>query len=120
MSAVQLILPAVHALFDLPFMDSQVVEDARADAMKRALEAVDRARKNLAGSNLAVSDSVSVLFENPRDIILQEAASWGADLIALGSHGRHGPDRFLLGSVSEAVAMHAACSVEIVRGNPAG
>ncbi len=114
-SALQLLLPAAHALFDLPFVESQVVEDARGDAMKRALEATARAVNILSGTGLAVTDSVSVLFESPRDIILQEAASWGADLIVLGSHGRHGADRFLLGSVSEAVAMHAACSVEVVR-----
>jgi nucleotide-binding universal stress UspA family protein len=48
--------------------------------------------------------------------IMDEAKSWDADLIVLGSHGRGGWDRFLLGSVSQAVAMNAPCSVEIVRG----
>jgi nucleotide-binding universal stress UspA family protein len=33
----------------------------------------------------------------------------------MGSHGRRGINRFLLGSVSEAVAAHAHCSVEIIR-----
>jgi nucleotide-binding universal stress UspA family protein len=41
---------------------------------------------------------------------------WGADLIVVGSHGRRGVDRYLMGSVSEAVALHAHCSVEVVRG----
>ena len=40
---------------------------------------------------------------------------WGPDLIIIGSHGRKGLDRFLLGSVSDAVARHAHCSVWIVR-----
>lgn len=48
-------------------------------------------------------------------MILDEATHWGADLIVVGSHGRRGVDRFLLGSVSEAVALHAACSVEVIR-----
>jgi nucleotide-binding universal stress UspA family protein len=33
----------------------------------------------------------------------------------MGSHGRRGFDRLVLGSVSETVAMHAHCSVEVVR-----
>jgi len=47
--------------------------------------------------------------------ILETAREWHADLIVLGSHGRKGLEHFLLGSVSEAVARHADCSVEIVR-----
>src|SRR5262245_46814941 len=47
--------------------------------------------------------------------ILDEAEVWGTDLIVLGSHGYHGLKRFLLGSVSSAVASHANCSVEIMR-----
>ena len=52
---------------------------------------------------------------DPRSRIIDCAAEWSADLIVLGSHGRTGLDRFLLGSISEAVARHAPCSVEIVR-----
>jgi nucleotide-binding universal stress UspA family protein len=50
-----------------------------------------------------------------REGILDCAAEWGADLIVVGSHGQSGIQRFLLGSVSEFVARHAKCSVEIVR-----
>jgi nucleotide-binding universal stress UspA family protein len=54
----------------------------------------------------------------PQHTILDCAQTWHADLIVLGSHGRKGLDRFVLGSVSEAVARHAPCSVEIVRSAP--
>jgi nucleotide-binding universal stress UspA family protein len=47
--------------------------------------------------------------------IIDAAAEWRADLIVLGSHGRSGVRRFLLGSVAENVARHAHCSVQIVR-----
>jgi nucleotide-binding universal stress UspA family protein len=50
-----------------------------------------------------------------RGEILDAAAEFGADLIVLGSHGRKGVQRFLLGSVAENVARHAPCSVQIVR-----
>jgi nucleotide-binding universal stress UspA family protein len=52
---------------------------------------------------------------DPRTAILDEAESWKPDLIVMGSHGRTGVRRWLMGSVSEAVARHAACSVQIVR-----
>lgn len=50
-----------------------------------------------------------------REKILEAADAWDADLILLGSHGRRGIRRFLLGSVAESVARHARCSVQIVR-----
>lgn len=56
-----------------------------------------------------------VLSGNPKEVILEEAKKWDADLIVVGSHGRRGIKRFLLGSVSEAVAMNAHCSVVVVR-----
>ncbi len=49
------------------------------------------------------------------DVIISTAKEWKADLIVLGSHGYKGLQRFLLGSVSQAVASHASCSVQIVR-----
>ncbi|MBZ5698739.1 MAG: universal stress protein [Acidobacteriia bacterium] len=52
---------------------------------------------------------------DPKSKIIDLASKWNADLIVLGSHGRRGLDRFLMGSVAEAVARHAKCSVEIVR-----
>jgi nucleotide-binding universal stress UspA family protein len=49
------------------------------------------------------------------EVIINTAKEWGAELIVLGSHGHSGFRRFLLGSVSQAIASHAPCSVEIVR-----
>jgi len=43
------------------------------------------------------------------------ARDWSADLVAIGSHGRNGLDRVLLGSVAEGVARYARCPVLIVR-----
>jgi nucleotide-binding universal stress UspA family protein len=47
--------------------------------------------------------------------ILTAAKEWPADLIVMGSHGRHGIPRVLLGSVAEAVMRHAPCPVLVVR-----
>jgi nucleotide-binding universal stress UspA family protein len=60
-----------------------------------------------------------VLEGDPRHVIVDEARAWPADLIVLGSHGRTGLTRLLLGSVSDSVSRHASCSVQIVREPPA-
>ena len=52
---------------------------------------------------------------SPKRVILDEAESFKADLIVVGSHGYPTWERLLLGSVSQAVVSHAKCSVEVVR-----
>lgn len=116
LSAVELILPATRALLEPPFVDSAFIESARVEAMQRSQDAIARAMEILAGTGGDLSESISVLLDTPRAIIIEEANRWGADLIVLGSHGHSGVERFLLGSVSEGVALHAVCSVEIIRG----
>ncbi len=54
--------------------------------------------------------------EDPKDVILDEAAEWGADCIFLGSRGLGLGERLFLGSVSSAIAARAHCSVEIIKG----
>jgi nucleotide-binding universal stress UspA family protein len=49
------------------------------------------------------------------DVILQEAASWTADLIVIGTHGRRGLAHALLGSVAEKVIRAANVPVLVVR-----
>ena len=52
---------------------------------------------------------------NPAIEIVNTAKAWPADLIVIGSHGRSGLDRVLLGSVAEAVVRQAPCPVLVVR-----
>ena len=72
-----------------------------------------RAAQELRDAGFQVATTLEV--GDAKAVILDTAAEWPADLIVLGSHGRKGLQRFLMGSVSEAVARHAPCSVEIVR-----
>jgi nucleotide-binding universal stress UspA family protein len=83
------------------------VARAAAEAMVRAAEL------RLQAARFATSGLIRD--GDPRHEILNYAAEWNADWIVLGSHGRRGFDRFFMGSVSEAVARHAHCSVQIVR-----
>jgi nucleotide-binding universal stress UspA family protein len=52
---------------------------------------------------------------DPADVICRTAERLGADVIVVGSHGRTGLGRLLLGSVSEHVVRHAPCPVLVVR-----
>ena len=65
--------------------------------------------------NPALTITTVVIEGSPKSVILKEAETFGADLIVVGSHGSGAVERFLLGSVSHAVSLHAKCSVEIVR-----
>jgi len=86
---------------------------ARLRQRERGKEMGAQAARKLRSAGFKVTSSVKE--GDARSVILKHAESWRADLIMVGSHGRTGLDRFLMGSVSEAVARHARCSVEIVR-----
>jgi nucleotide-binding universal stress UspA family protein len=83
------------------------------DQKKPAHELVERIANELRSAGFKVHAAAEV--GDIRERIIDSAAEWGADLIVVGSHGRSGIQRFLLGSVAEFVARHANCSVEIVR-----
>lgn len=51
----------------------------------------------------------------PATEIVKAAKEWPADAIVIGSHGRGGVTRLLLGSVAEGVMRHAPCPVLVVR-----
>jgi nucleotide-binding universal stress UspA family protein len=102
-------------LLQLPYFSPSAMEKVRGEAMKRAEEAQMAAERVLSDAGLNESGTVAVPADTAKAIILRDAEEWGADLIVCGSHGRRGVNRFLLGSVSEAVATHAKCSVEIIR-----
>ena len=97
------------------------------DQMEKDTGEVARATVEKAAAKLRAGDESSkfrvttkVLSGSPKVVILEEAEAFGADLIIVGSHGHGAVERFLLGSVSQAVALHARCSVEIVRGPKSG
>jgi nucleotide-binding universal stress UspA family protein len=53
--------------------------------------------------------------EDPKYLLIDEAEAWGADSIFVGARGMGTLERFILGSVSSAIAVRAHCSVEVVR-----
>jgi nucleotide-binding universal stress UspA family protein len=61
----------------------------------------------------ALKTEAVVKEEDPKRLLIAEAESWGADCIFVGARGMGRIERFLLGSVSSAVAARAHCSVEV-------
>jgi nucleotide-binding universal stress UspA family protein len=82
-------------------------------SLKHGHELVQRAEHLL--SKAGYKTQTAVEEGDPKSKIIDQAKKWKADLIVMGSHGRKGVNRFLVGSVAETVSRHASCSVEIVR-----
>jgi len=101
--------PMVYETEAVATVIAQQVADDLANA-RRELEA-------LAGSLGGDQLQVSVVAEEgyPVTVIEQEARRIGADLIALGTHGRSGISHLLMGSIAERVVHHAPCPVLTVR-----
>jgi nucleotide-binding universal stress UspA family protein len=87
----------------------QVAQEQAAAVIEKAISAIREAHPEW------TAITSEILRGNPKQVIVDEAEKWKADLIVVGSHGYKGFTRFWLGSVSQAVASHAHCSVEIVR-----
>jgi nucleotide-binding universal stress UspA family protein len=86
----------------------------------RILDTLSKDAKNaLAGLKERASGVAPVKtlikFGSPAAEILDAAAKMKASLIVTGSHGRHGAQRFLLGSVSSKIVDNAPCSVLVVK-----
>lgn len=114
LSAVKVAIPYIPD----PFF---ILETANLELREREFNhlttAVERAaaqlRESESGNGLKIE--TEILDGSPKEVIVDEAEAWGADLIVIGSHGYGNVKRFLLGSVSQAVAAHAPCSVQIIR-----
>jgi len=100
---------------EYPYYAPEQMADLTRNSRNHASESAQRGEALLAKAGLETSREVTEPKDTPAHAILGAAENWGADLIVMGSHGRRGFDRLILGSVSETVALHAPCSVEVVR-----
>lgn len=85
------------------------VDQERSIRENRVGEIVERA------SQQAVPVEYLIWTGDPGDAIVEAAVSERADMIVVGSHGRSGLGRALLGSVSDFVVRHAPCPVMVVK-----
>jgi nucleotide-binding universal stress UspA family protein len=84
--------------------------DSRDSLTTKAQVIVQRAKAAGADAAFLVWDG------DAGEAIVAAADSENADVIVVGSHGRSGVSRFLIGSVSDYVVRHAHCPVMVVRG----
>lgn len=93
--------------------------DYRRSARAAARDVVRSAESHVRDAGVRTT---SVLLETlTHDVsgeIVSEAKRWRADLIVIGSHGRSGLARLVLGSVAEGVTRKASTAVLIVRESP--
>lgn len=111
----------LHVVHVVPPPVGAVAVVGTADLAANFTETLDRTRKELeaACSDLAkgLADRVygHIRTGRPPKEIAEVANQIDADLIVIGTHGRTGLSRVLLGSVAEEVVRHAPCDVLTVR-----
>jgi nucleotide-binding universal stress UspA family protein len=100
-----------------PTLQGQLAADVSSDMkafVERALERLDTGRRGAeADPDLAWTIHLQLL--DPAHAIAQLASDLEADLVVVGTHGRKGLSRFLLGSVAEGVVRLSPCPVLVVR-----
>jgi nucleotide-binding universal stress UspA family protein len=97
---------------DIEFTITQrehIAKQEMQEAEKNAKAVKEAAQKE------GVAVKAFILSGKPSEAIVQTAQEKNADLIVLGSHGRTGVERFLMGSVAERVIVLAACPVLVVK-----
>jgi nucleotide-binding universal stress UspA family protein len=97
-------------------LDGPPIQAFKRSVLDEARGIVDEAKAVLAPCGFAIETDVAA--GDPKAEIVRLAEEWGADLLVLGARGLGLVKRFLLGSVSYAVARRARCPVLVVKGRP--
>jgi len=114
------VVHAVHVIDPHKFKDNPIKPPliAEEEALAQAPVALGRWIEELASSHqLATGPSVKThaRIGTPAETLLQFAVDYAADLIIVGTHGRRGLERLLLGSVAEWLVRGARCPVLVAR-----
>jgi nucleotide-binding universal stress UspA family protein len=99
-------------------LSTEELSQADCDVVSGSLAAEAKglmARAAAQAEALGVKAETVIRGGRPVDAIVEEAKASAADLLVVGSRGRHGARRFLLGSISSRIAEYAECDVLIVK-----
>lgn len=95
------------------FIDYAALREAVRHTGERTLaQAAEKVRRSGTTAETALLEASG---ERIASVIKDEAQHWQADLIVIGTHGRSGLSRLLLGSVAEGVVREASVPVLLVR-----
>jgi nucleotide-binding universal stress UspA family protein len=107
-------LHLVHAIgAGLPELNAVITDSMLAKLREGSL--ADLTKIASAREGIATFGRIMIEPGDARDGILEAARACAADLIVIGSHGRRGLSRLVLGSVAEDIARRAPCPVLVVR-----
>lgn len=110
-----------HVIDDLSFALALGSETRHADDLLTQLRSegsriLDEAQATVQAAGVDVDTRLGDNFPGSvQDKVAAEALDWGAELIVLGTHGRRGTARLVLGSGAERILRHAPVPVLLVR-----
>lgn len=97
-------------------LSASVIQEVRAAALKQAEQVLADASASVDPSGFTLSSQLIESSGEPvAELIVRGAQEWGAELIVLGTHGRRGVERLVMGSDAEQVARTAPVPVMLVR-----
>jgi nucleotide-binding universal stress UspA family protein len=107
----------VGPTFDASYISSAIYADAISAFQAQGRRILDEAAKELRDAGIeAHCTFIETIGRRPADFIIEAARDWPADLIVMGTHGRRGLRRLVLGSDAEWVLRAATVPVLMVRG----
>lgn len=107
-------LSSFHWGQECRFILAAVAEpDSDLNAVRQSLQARAEVLSGLVRTN---NISFEIAVGDPHKSIIELAEKYYADLIAIGSHGRSGLKKLILGNVAQAVSHDAPCALAVVRG----
>jgi nucleotide-binding universal stress UspA family protein len=108
-----LTFPSVYVVaYDVGAMREAILEDRKA-VLEQAMAHL---RKQGIDAESLIVDLTNTVNSNIAGAILDEAKRWPADIIVMGSHGRRGIKRVVLGSVAEEIMRSSTLPVLLARG----
>jgi nucleotide-binding universal stress UspA family protein len=113
LTAVAVVPAELATPADIDF--ATIAREKLADQEMQAAEKNAKAVKE-AAQKAGVDAQAFVMSGKPADAVMEIAKDQKADLVVVGSHGRTGLDRLLMGSVAERVIVLASCAVLVAKG----